>query len=362
MIKIFGLFIVVAILLGLLIKVLWDLFLDKDGEKTTADNLIAAAVDVIIASLPSCSDSILHFLYNWLHIQKTVGEEGFSPRWLIAIGLLLLVVGVILKVIDAAASCVILNMPGTIHHTKADGMLKALKCQNCDEIETNTANCQTEMHRLSQTRANAIIADIQNQMERFNREAKSKRCFTGMAPIPFIIYAGTKHRGSDIRYYLEFNKATQEYTKLNNGKKFPKLLRPTINAVEATEIVVAVSTTAIINETNTSQFKLPVFSLSLEEPKDNAIFSKRQLNAYINETVTFISEVCKKNSQIKRVHLLLATQACFAYAFGKSLVLMQNRVPQIVSYHYTSPSYKVGITINGSSAGQIEKVKEVENV
>ena len=53
MIKIFGLFIVVAILLGLFIKVLWDLFLGKDGEKTTADNLIAAAVDVIIASLPS---------------------------------------------------------------------------------------------------------------------------------------------------------------------------------------------------------------------------------------------------------------------------------------------------------------------
>ena len=87
MIKIFGLFIVVAIVLGLLIKVLWDLFLDKDGEKTTADNLIAAAVDVIISSLPSFSDSVLQFLYDWLQIQKTVGEEGFSPRWLMAIGL-----------------------------------------------------------------------------------------------------------------------------------------------------------------------------------------------------------------------------------------------------------------------------------
>ena len=65
---------------------------------------------------------------------------------------------------------------------------------------------------------------------------------------------------------------------------------------------------------------------------------------------------------VLNVHLLLATQACFAYAFGKSLVLMQNRVPQIVSYHYAAPSYKVGITINGSSAGRIEKVKEVQNV
>lgn len=352
------LFIVAIILIAIIVNVLWNLFGNKDEEKNSADKLIAAAVEVILASLPSFSDEFLQFLYDWLQIQKTVGEEGFSPRWLMAIGLLLLVVGFILKGIDAAAGCVILNMPGTIHHTKADGMLKALKCQNCDEIETNTANCQTAMQRLSQTRANAIIADIETQMERFNREAKSKRCFTGMAPIPFIIYAGTKHRNSDIRYYLEFNKATQQYTKLNNDKKFPALQRSVIYTVETTEIVVAVSTTAIINEANTSQFKLPVFSLSLAKPKDNAIFSKKQLNAYINETVTFISEVCKKNSQVKRVHLLLATQACFAYAFGKSLVLMQNRVPQIVSYHYIVPSYKVGITINGSSAGQIVKVKE----
>ena len=163
------LFIVAIILIAIIVNVLWNLFGNKDEEKNSADKLIAAAVEVILASLPSFSDEFLQFLYDWLQIQKTVGEEGFSPRWLMAIGLLLLVVGFILKGIDAAAGCVILNMPGTIHHTKADGMLKALKCQNCDEIETNTANCQTAMQRLSQTRANAIIADIETQMERFNR-------------------------------------------------------------------------------------------------------------------------------------------------------------------------------------------------
>ena len=265
--------------------------------------------------------------------------------------------GVILNIVDASSKYVILNMPGTIHHTKEDGMLKSLKTDKCDEIETNTTNCQAEMQKLSLTKTTAILGDIQAQMDRFNRETKSKRCFTGMAPIPFIIFAGTRHRGSDIKYYLEFDKATQQYLKLNNAKEYPILNKSTITTTTSEEIVVAVSTTAIINETNTSQFNLPVFSLSLLEPKDNAIFSKRQLNAYINETVTFISEVCKKNSQVKRVHLLLATQACFAYAFGKSLVLMQNRVPQIVSYHYAAPSYKVGITINGSSAGRIENLK-----
>ena len=108
---------------------------------------------------------------------------------------------------------------------------------------------------------------------------------------------------------------------------------------------------------NTSQFNMPVFRLSIEAPKDNAIFSKRQLDEYVNETVTFISEVCKKNSNVVRVNLLLATQACFAYALGKALVLMQNRVPQIVSYHYIAPSYKIGLIINGVTAGQIVKTQ-----
>ena len=359
MIKLFGLFIVAIIIVGILVKKVWDLCTSKDEEKPTSDKLIEGGIAVILASLPSFSDSFLQFLYNWLQVAKTVEEGGFSPRWLFGLGLLLIVLGFILKFVDASAKYVILNMPGTIHHTKEDGMTKALKTTKFEEIEISTAECQVKMQKMSQTKATAIIGDIQKQMDNFNRKAHLKRCFTGMAPIPFIIYAGTKHRGKDIKYYLEFDKATQQYTKLNNDKKFPALLKPAINTVAETEIVVAVSTTALINEANTRQFNLPVISLSLVEPKDNAIFSKRQLNAYVNETVTFISEVCKKNSQVKRIHLLLATQACFAYAFGKSLVLMQNRVPQIVSYHYMAPSYKVGISINGSSAGQIVKVNEV---
>ena len=350
-------FIVIIILIVLLVKAVYDLFCEKDEEKTTSDKLIEGGITVILATLPSFSDSFLQFLYDWLQIAKTVEKGGFSPCWLIGLGLLLIAMGVILNIVDASSKYVILNMPGTIHHTKEDGMLKSLKTDKCDEIETNTTNCQAEMQKLSQTKTTAILGDIQAQMVRFNRETKSKRCFTGMAPIPFIVFAGTRHRGSDIKYYLEFDKATQQYSKLNNAKEYPILNKSTITTTTSEEIVVAVSTTALINAANTGQFNLPVFNLSLNEPKDNAIFSKRQLNDYVNTTVTYISDICKQNSQITKVHLLLATQACFAYALGKLLVNMQNRVPQIISYHYIAPSYKVGIVINGSSAGQIVKVQ-----
>lgn len=356
MIMFWAVFIVALIIFGVIVKIIWDAFFIND-EETVADKLIGGGITMLLATIPTSLDSLLQFLYDLLKIQKSANDEGLSLWWFVGLGLLLLILGVVLKIREASAKYVILNMPGTIHHTQEDGMLKALKISNCDEIEISTANCQAEMQKLSQAKANVILKDIQSQMERFNRQSNSKRCFTGMAPIPFIIYAGTKHTGDDIRYYLEFDKSIQQYTKLNNEKKYPKLNSSEIITINTNEIVVAVSTTALINDMNTSQFNLPVFNLSIEIPKDNAIFSKRQLDEYVNETVTFISKVCKKNNNVNRVNLLLATQACFAYALGKALVLMQNRVPQIVSYHYIAPSYKIGLIINGGTSGQIVKTQ-----
>ena len=353
MIKILFVLIIAIVIIG--IFKLIEFFFAND-DKDISDKLIEGGIALVVATIPSFSDKLIQFLYDFLNVEKSVVIDELSPWWLVGLGLLLLSVGIILKIIDASAKCVILNMPGTIHHTKDDGMLKALNTNNCDEIEISTTNCQAEMQKISQTKVKAVLGDMQLQMDRFNRMSNYKRCFTGMAPIPFVILAGTKHKGSDITYYLEFNKAIQQYVKLNKEKKYPKLIKPEIVSVNAKEIVVSVSTTAVINDTNTNQFKMPVFNLSLKETKDNAIHSKKQLNEYVNDTVTFISEICKKNSGITKVNLLLATQACFAYALGKAFVLMQNRVPQIVSYHYVAPSYTTGIVINGRESGQVVKV------
>lgn len=355
MVQFYGIIIIAAIIIWLFIKAIFYLYCSNE-EETISDKMISGGIALLGATVPSSFDPILKFLYDFLRIQESEAETGVSLWVLIALGLLLLIIGIVLKILDSKAKYVILNMPGTIHHTKMDGLLKPLRISNCEEIETSTSGCQIEMPKLSQTRANDILKDIQLQMERFNRQSHCKRCFTGMAPIPFVVYAGTKHRGNDINYYLEYNRATQKYTKLNGEKHYPALHKPVITAVNTNEIVVKVSTTARVNEVDTRQFKTSVFSLGIEDPKDNAIFSKRQLNEYVNETVTFISDVCKNNSGITRVNLLMATQACFAYALGKALVQMQNRVPEIVSYHYIVPSYKVGLVVNGNSSGKVIKM------
>lgn len=353
MIRVYVILIIAAIIIAWVVKLLLHVLRFSGEDKPISDKLIEAGIGLVLATIPSFSDKVMQFLNALLRLSDTLPESSIQQGWLIGIGLFLLFLGVCLKIKDSTTPYVILNMPGTIHHTKDDGMQKSLNATKCEEIEVSTAGSQSEMQKLPQSKLNGILKDIELQMNRFNREKGKKRCFTGMAPIPFIIYAGTKHEGNDIKHYIEFDKSTQKYVKLNNVKSYPQLIVPKTDCSSSvSEIVVSVSTTARITEADTKQFNLPILNITLDKPKDNAIFSKKQLNDYVNRTVTAISELCK-NNDITTIHLLLATQPCFAYALGKSFITMQNRIPQIISYHYIAPSYSVGIIVNGKSRGNI---------
>ena len=351
MISLYVILIIAAIVVALIVKLIFSVFHCLDDDKPVSDVLIVAGVELFLANISSFSDKVIQFLYTLLRLPEPILESSIQPGWLIGLGGIMLVLGIYFKIKDSSTPYVILNMPGTIHHTKDDGMQKSLNATNCDEIEVSTASSQAEMQKLSQSKLNGILKDIDLQMNRFNGKTRCKRCFTGMAPIPLIIYAGTKHKGSDIQY-IEFNKSKQQYEKLNNEKSYPKLILPTTSNISSEEIVVSVSTTARITDTNTRQFKKPVLNITIDEPKDNAIYSKKQLNDYVDKTVTFVSKVYK-DYNISKIHLLLATQPCFTYALGKSFITMQNRIPQIISYHYVAPSYIVGIVVNGNSRGTL---------
>lgn len=351
MIRLYFILILVAIIIALVVKLLLSVCHCLDDDKPVSDVLIVAGAELILANISSLGDKVIQFLYTLLRLPEPLPESSIQPGWLMGLGGIMLVLGIYFKIKDSSIPYVILNMPGTIHHTKDDGMQKSLNATNCEEIEISTADSQEEMQKLSQTKLNGILRDIDLQMNRFNGKTRCKRCFTGMAPIPLIVYAGTKHKGSDL-LYIEFNKSKQQYEKLNNEKSYPKLILPATSNISSDEIVVSVSTTARITNSNTMQFKMPVLNITIDEPKDNAIYSKKQLNDYVDKTVTFIAKVYK-DYKISKIHLLLATQPCFAYALGKSFVTMQNRIPQIISYHYVAPSYIAGIEVKGNTKGTL---------
>ena len=77
---------------------------------------------------------------------------------------------------------------------------------------------------------NEYLKCILNQIEENTKNFKSettglKKGYTGIAPIPFIMYAGTFINRVNIDKYLEFNKRTGKYCELSNKKEnYPILL------------------------------------------------------------------------------------------------------------------------------------------
>lgn len=71
------------------------------------------------------------------------------------------------------------------------------------------------------------MAEIEEQVNAFKNETiERKRGYTGIAPIPFIMYAGTLLERGEINYYYEFDKIdTNDYYKLEHkkNKKYSKL-------------------------------------------------------------------------------------------------------------------------------------------
>lgn len=251
----------------------------------------------------------------------------------------------------------LLNMPGlTNHNAKANHIFEPIGREG-QEILLETDCDQTTMANLTKQSLKSIIKQIQDKVSEFSNKDGIK-CFTGMAPIPFIIYAGTKHKRNDISYYLEYSRSGSKYLALNNNQTYPALQLTPITTTDGSEAVIAFATTADITEVNIQQFRCHVFRAELCETCNNAIFSLPQLYDYVDTLLIYIENIHKQNPNLIRIHLLCSTQTCFAYHLGTKLVNMSNRLPQLVSWHFISshqPVYTVGLIITGSEAGQIVK-------
>lgn len=218
-----------------------------------------------------------------------------------------------------------------------------------------------------------ILKCILNQIEDNTKSFKSetnglKKGYTGIAPIPFIIYAGTFLNRTNIDKYLEFNKKTSKYYELSNKKvKYPKL----INEYKLEDldkknngITLVVSITQQITEEDLSQFKnTNIVKLGIRDKKDNAIYSKKQLEEYTNNVIDTIIKLENSGINIKKINLILASQSCLAIEIGKRCA-DDTRLPEVISYQYerqeNNNRYPWGIVINGKNKGNF--IKEELNV
>lgn len=287
-------------------------------------------------------------------------------------GAFLIITAIILNLCSRKKVCV-LNINGYLNQ-KIEPYLKKDKDFRNDfrEREINFINIYNKFrNKLDREDCECILEKIEEEVKAFKNETiELKRGYTGIAPIPFIMYAGTFLEREKIDEYYEFDKTdSNDYYKLENKKtkSYPKLnLKTKLEDLDTNKnnLVIAISTTKKITDGQLEQFadECNIIKLEVDSPYDNTIKYKKQLNEYVNIIFDTIEEISQKLNHIKTINIVCSSQSCLALEIGKRSV-DTTRIPQIVSYQFENQSdikYPWGIVINGRNKGNLINVEDVK--
>lgn len=215
-----------------------------------------------------------------------------------------------------------------------------------------------------------IVKQVREDAEKFAVKSKENGgCFTGMAPIPYTIFAGTFLGEADINRYFEFNRNAGEiYYELKKKRIFQRRKWKDLEIINceasenAKEIVLAISITHNVMDADLSQFAgMDVIRVGLSAPKDNVIEFQEQLMEYkkvIHDCLDIKLRECFPN--LKTVHLVASIPSCMSIEIGKIIGMGTNRMMDIIVYHYIHSNtikYPFGVYVSGSRKGTFVKVE-----
>lgn len=289
-------------------------------------------------------------------------------------GAFLIITAIILNLYSRKKVCV-LNINGYLNQ-KIEPYLKKGKDFRNDfrEREINFINIYNKFrNKLDREDCECILEKIEEEVKAFKNETiELKRGYTGIAPIPFIMYAGTFLERKKIDEYYEFDKTnSNDYYRLEHKKtnSYPKLnLKTKLENLDTNKnnIVISISITKRITDGQLEQFanECNIIRLEVDSPYDNTIKYKKQLNEYVNIIFDTIEEISQKLNHIETINIVCSSQSCLALEIGKRSV-DTTRIPQIVSYQFENQSdikYPWGIVINGKNKGELIKVEDVKKI
>lgn len=359
-------FILLASILIMVVVHIVQMFLNN-RETNIAYDIISAGLTLILSSVPALNDSIASLVAGFLNIN--LPDTG-NIYVLLVVGILLILTGIIYKQ-SITEKIFVLNILG-IHKKEIseNTSLKDLKIADY-KLKEQVIDFMTVFNGGNgvDERANEyIIKQIQEDCIKFvNRTKDYVSCFTGMAPIPYTIFAGTYLGNAKINRYFEYNRLNGEkYYELKNAtflqkrKNWSKLMEvyPAKIDTEASEIVLAIAISHTVEDNDLKQFKrLDIVHLKLNEPKDNIIKYYEQLLEYKNVINCCLDANLRKYyPNLKRVHIVASIPSCVSIEIGKSIGMGTNRVSDITVYHFmqsNTPKYPYGVRVSGQDKGRL---------
>lgn len=336
----------------------------KENKETSISDAISGAGLGLIA--PSIYETVINFV---IIIAGKEIPNGVNPYVNLISGFALIGVGIYYRK-NLKEKIHVLNMHGLMPRDISDASaIKELKLVDYKVKEQVIDFIPFFDEGMIDYKINGFICkQIENDVLKFTAKISDKiGCFTGMAPIPYTIYAGTFMENANIKRYFEYDgrsgqkkyyelkKATRKQKK--NGWPRLEVVFPNSINEDSTEIVLAISISHIITDENLVQFTgRDVVALRIQGAADNVIQSKEQLEEYSTGIYNCInSDIDNAYPRLQKIHLVASIPSCISIELGKNIGLRVNRNVNIIAYHFmrtATPLYKFGVCVNGNSKGQ----------
>lgn len=346
--------IVVICLLVLVIKKC----IKKDPATDISAIMMTSGAGLIAGAFPGTKEAILAIFASFVEIKVSLETDYLA----IASGLVLIALGFLyMKTIKDRTY--VLNMYGVF------SQLDISDIQHIEELNLTDFKVKENIIDIVDIFSHGTMSGEKNEIikkkiskrciEFKSRSADFKACFTGMAPIPYTMYAGNCLSGGSIRRFFEYKRSENKYTELaKKGKNYPTL---EINKGTAdktkTDILVTISVTMPVLDEDVVQFNdYGRMDIKLQNPSNNIITSIPQLNDYVTNIVNEIEKLKADYPKLKTVHIAASIPSCLAEQLGEEFMLNSNRLPKIVAYHYDTkqnPRYQFGIVVSGSESGKL---------
>lgn len=359
---------------GLIIILLVTLFIiikqtkENKKQESFVTIIFSTGVSLIFTSSSDWLDKVLVGIGVITKYDNAI-ELGGTFNWAYFIlGCILIFIGILMFCFNKR-KLYVLNI-NAYTSKRLENYISKLKTDNSDfrerEIDFIQIYKRVFSKKPDKTSYECIKAEIEEKVTAFRNETVNiKRGYTGIAPIPFVMYAGTFLDRVKIDNFYEFDKIeTNKYYVLSSkkNKEFPELkLKTNITQLDRSKnkVVLVISLTKEIEDNVLNQFIADhnIVRLSIDNPQDNAIRTMKQLESYTELIFEKIEEIKNEITNVE-VDIVYSGQSCLALEIGKRC-FDSTRIPKITCYHYeyqNNIKYPWGIIMNGAEKGKLIKV------
>lgn len=338
-----------------------------EPDISTSFGIVMAGLELVLASFPSVLDEIVG-LFSFSLTGKPLNND--VNKWSLIAGVILIIVGIyIWKYMRDRFY--ILNLLGLYSQREISEKknIKTLKLNDFKVRERIIDFVKVFKMGVDEQTNNIIINTISDGCNTFKERSKEFDIgFTGTAPIPYTMLAGTYLVDCDIKEYFEWNREQDCFKSLLNTKKkkYDSLIvkEPDNKNSDSKSVIVAISTTRRVLLEQLSDFaNQDVIEIYLENCQDNNIISVRQLYEYRKIVLDELEKIGTDYPDLAQINLVASIPSCLSLEIGRMIAQNNNRMKKIVSYHFVHQGeklYPFGIVIS-ESQGQYKKGAFVEN-